>query len=95
MDNGYMQQFTDKERLARIETLLYTMSESSNRFETSLLDMVGKIEAKQNQLEATLSSHVGEDGKTYKSLKYKVLEYLVIFILGAVLMYLVEIGTGG
>jgi hypothetical protein len=80
--------YTDKERLIRIETLINTVIESQVRLEASFISQIKKLDARIDELENTMDTHLGEDGKTYRGLRYKIVEFVLLAILGIVIGYL-------
>lgn len=75
---GYETTLTDRERLIRIETLVDGMAKSNQRLEATLLDLVSKIEARQNALDKAISDHVNEDVKSFKAMKFDLLKAILI-----------------
>lgn len=78
MPTGYETQLTDRERLIRIETIVEGMAKSNQRLETTLLDLVAKIESRQNDLDRAISDHVNEDVKSFKAMKFDLLKAIII-----------------
>ncbi len=81
---------TDKERLIRIETLLTSVVESSNRVEQSFVAQLRKIDTRIDLIEKTFEDHIGQDGKDFRQLRYKSLEFIVLAVLGAIIGYLLK-----
>ena len=77
---------TDGERLVGIERDIKYLVEAFGKFVIDVNSKFEKADARSETLENKLADHQKEDGATYRSLKYKVIEYIVITILGLILL---------
>jgi hypothetical protein len=69
---------TDRERLIRIETLVDGMAKSNARLEHSLLDLVTRLEKRQDSLDKAIADHVNEDVKSFKAMKFDLFKAIII-----------------
>lgn len=81
---------TDKERLARIEAILTNLIDSQNRLERSILDQISRLEKRMDDVETSVDNVLSQDGDTYRKLKYRVIEFIILAALGVVIGYLAK-----
>lgn len=81
---------TDKERLARIEAILTNLIDSQNRLERSILDQISRLEKRMDGVETSVDTVLSQDGDTYRKLKYRVIEFIILAALGVVIGYLAK-----
>jgi hypothetical protein len=78
---------SDKERLIRIETILTNVIESQSRIEVTIMSHISKLEQRLKLVEDSVDAACREDGQTYRKLKYRIIEFILLAMLGAVIGY--------
>lgn len=79
---------SDKERLVAIEVALAGISSTMSRIEQTLSKHIADSESREQRLEKKIMEIENEEGNRLKSLKYKIVEYIVFAILGGFITYI-------
>lgn len=78
---------SDKERLVAIEVALSSISSTMTRIEKTLTKHIEDSESREQRLEKKIMEIENEEGTRLKSLKHKIIEYVIFAILGGVITY--------
>lgn len=88
------QQKTLPERMASIETLLYGFINDFRRYQDEQNENFKLLREGQDALKTNLETHVGAEDrkklKTWDAIKWEVLKYLILLIVGIAAGYVLE-----
>lgn len=82
---------TDKERLARIETILENLSAGMSRLEASITKHIADSVIRESDLESRIDALADAEGESLKVLKRRILDYILFAALGGALTYFATI----